>query len=217
MSCDSTATGQEGLKFFGKMSASISHEIKNVLAIINENAGLLEDLTLMADKGTPLDIDRLKNISQMIAKQIRRADSIVKNMNAFAHSADEPVKTVELNDILALMVTLSERLASMRGVKLEHQESQGPVSITTNPFVLENTLWLTLDFAMNAVDSGKTLRLSAEKSDNSIEIRFKGLRDFSGMDVEQFPGTVLHAMLHSLKADISVRTESEELAIIFTE
>ena len=29
--------GGEGLQFFGKMSASISHEIKNVLAIINEN------------------------------------------------------------------------------------------------------------------------------------------------------------------------------------
>ena len=33
-----------GLFFFGKMSASISHELKNVLAIINENAGLAEDL-----------------------------------------------------------------------------------------------------------------------------------------------------------------------------
>ena len=34
---------REGFQFFGKMSASISHEIKNALAIINENAGLLED------------------------------------------------------------------------------------------------------------------------------------------------------------------------------
>ena len=32
-----------GLQFFGKMTASISHEIKNVMAIINESAGLLDD------------------------------------------------------------------------------------------------------------------------------------------------------------------------------
>ena len=38
--------GGEGLQFFGKMSASISHEIKNVLAIINENTGLIEDSDL---------------------------------------------------------------------------------------------------------------------------------------------------------------------------
>ena len=44
-------TSEMGLQFFGRMSASISHEIKNVLAIINENAGLLEDFSLMADRG----------------------------------------------------------------------------------------------------------------------------------------------------------------------
>ncbi len=51
---------ETGLQFFGEMSASISHEIKNVLAIVNENAGLLEDLTLMADRGKPIDPARLK-------------------------------------------------------------------------------------------------------------------------------------------------------------
>jgi hypothetical protein len=42
------------------MTASISHEIKNVMAIINESAGLLEDYSLMAEKGMPIDPERLK-------------------------------------------------------------------------------------------------------------------------------------------------------------
>ena len=53
---------ETGLQFFGRISASISHELKNVLAIINENAGLLEDLTSMADRGKPIDSARLKAI-----------------------------------------------------------------------------------------------------------------------------------------------------------
>ena len=44
---------ETSLQFFGRVSASISHELKNVLAIINENAGLLEDFTLMGDRGIP--------------------------------------------------------------------------------------------------------------------------------------------------------------------
>lgn len=217
MCCESVSTGQEGLKFFGKMSASISHEIKNVLAIINENAGLLEDLTLMADKGIPLDSERIKNISLLISKQIRRADGIVKNMNAFSHSADDTVKTVELNDILTLMVNLSERFASMRSVTLEHASGQSVVNVTTNSFVLENVIWLCLDSAMNFVGPGKTVRLSAEKKENAVEIRFGGLKDFSYLAGEQFPGKVLLGMLSALNADISVRPECEELAIIFSE
>ena len=41
---------EAGLRFFGMMTASVSHEIKNVLAIINENAGLMSDLTQMMMK-----------------------------------------------------------------------------------------------------------------------------------------------------------------------
>jgi hypothetical protein len=41
---ETDSLGRQGLQFFGKISASVSHEIKNVLAVIGENAGLLEDL-----------------------------------------------------------------------------------------------------------------------------------------------------------------------------
>ena len=45
----------ESLRFFGKMNASISHELRNALAVINENAGLIKDLMIMTEKGHPLD------------------------------------------------------------------------------------------------------------------------------------------------------------------
>ena len=54
-----------GMKFFGKMTASATHEIKNALAIINESAGLLEDLSIMASKDHPLSPIRIKDISQI--------------------------------------------------------------------------------------------------------------------------------------------------------
>ena len=72
---------ETGLQFFGRISASISHELKNVLAIVNENAGLLEDLTLMADRGQPIDPARLKIMAATVQKQIGRADEILKKMN----------------------------------------------------------------------------------------------------------------------------------------
>ena len=130
--------GETGLQFFGKMSASISHELKNVMAIINENAGLLEDLTDMAGKGMPLNPERLKTAADRIMKQIRRGDDIVKGMNRFAHSVDEPLRQADLNDTLGLMATLSKRFASMRGVTLELEPPSRQVPVVTNPFFLQN-------------------------------------------------------------------------------
>jgi len=66
--------GDEGLRFFGKISASISHELKNTFAVINENAGLLEDFSVMAEKGIPMDPARLMKLGGTIRKQICRED-----------------------------------------------------------------------------------------------------------------------------------------------
>ena len=101
---------ETGLQFFGRISASISHDLKNVLAIINENAGLLEDLTLMADRGQPIDPTRLKIMAATVQKQIGRADHILNNMKRFAHSFDQTVVEVDLNQTMELFMALTERL-----------------------------------------------------------------------------------------------------------
>ena len=62
--------GKGGFQFFGKISASISHDIKNVLAVLNENAGLLEDLVLMAEKGASFNHERVKSLANSMRKVV---------------------------------------------------------------------------------------------------------------------------------------------------
>ncbi|MCU0594347.1 MAG: sensor histidine kinase [Desulfobacterota bacterium] len=207
--------GQPGLQFFGKMSASISHEIKNVMAIINENAGLLEDFTVMAEKGMPIDPQRLKTRASMIMKQIRRGDEIIQGMNRFAHSVDEPQRQADLNDTLSLMVALSNRFAFMRGVTLELEPAAEPVPVVTNPFFLENLLWLCLDFAMGSTGAGKTVVLRAERSDTGPKIRFSRLQDLAHRDTCSFPGQHETALLQTLKAGLVLHKESGEIHLTF--
>ncbi len=152
MGSDWDIIGKEGLQFFGKMSASISHEIKNVLAIINENAGLLEDFTLMAEKGRPVDMERFKTVAGKIRGQVGRADGIVKNLNRFAHSADHFSGEIDLNESLGFVVALSERFAAMAGVSFEHMEDGRTVPLNTTPFFLHNLLWLCINFAIEVVN-----------------------------------------------------------------
>ena len=48
------------LSFFGTISASVSHELNNVLSIINEYAGLLDDLVTADKKGIPFENEKIK-------------------------------------------------------------------------------------------------------------------------------------------------------------
>ena len=205
--------GEEGLQFFGKMSASISHEIKNVLAVINENAGLLQDFIYMHEKGMPIDPEQLKGLSQMIKKQVQRADTIMKNMNKFAHSTDQLTKTESVNDILDIVTKLAIRFANMREVTLEKTPSDEPIKIETNPFLLENLIWLCLDFAMDAVGPERTVRMFAKKIDNSAQITFSQLNCMPAMPIETFPDKRMEALLSALQGDINVDTQAGTISI----
>ena len=213
MSSERDINGDTGLKFFGMMSASISHELKNALAIINENAGLLQDFTLMADKGVPMDPQRLKTLAEKVMNQIRRADRIVKNMNQFSHSVDDSVKSIDLHSIVELVATLSGRFAFMRGVTIELSHTANPVMITTNPFFLQNLVWLCLDFAMDAAGDGKTVTLICEETERDAQIRFTRLEGLEGMPTRTFPAEGEEALIEVLEAEIAVDVEVGELVL----
>ena len=207
---------ESGLKFFGKMTASISHEIKNVLAIINENAGLLEDFVLMADRGMAIEPQRLKKMSQTVMKQVRRADTIAKNMHRLAHSVDESVGTVDLNDMLELLVALSNRFASMRGVDVLLKRIEGQINLRTSPFLLMNLLWLCLDYAMDAANEGKTVELVSQKTEAEIQVFFKGLGDAAGASMKPFPSEPEKGLCDLLGAELEIDTDNQEIVVRLT-
>ena len=204
---------ETGLQFFGQISASISHEIKNVLAIINENAGLLEDFTLMADRGIPMDPARLKVMAEAVKKQIGRADGIIKNMNRFAHSIDQTITSVDLVQTIELIVALTARLAAMRGVEVALQLPENPVKLQTAPFFLMNLLWLCLDFSMSASGDDKQVELVVEAAENSIRIRYRRLTGLTEALLETFPSDREKNLLAVLKAALTAELEREEILL----
>jgi signal transduction histidine kinase len=204
--------GGSGLQFFGKVSASISHELKNVLAIINENAGLLEDLTFAARRGAPIDPDRLERTVQNFTKQIHRADEILKNMNRFAHSVDQFECQVDLHDLVVLVANLAARKAAMGRISLETTPPPQPIHLTCNPFLLENLVWLCLELAIAATGSGRTLTLTPEKTASAIRLHIAGIDGLS--ETLAMPDTTgIEAILAALGAEMATDPAGHTLTL----
>lgn len=208
--------GQTGLRFFGKVSASISHEIKNTLAVINENAGLMEDLTLMAEKGMELDPNRVRGLAEKILAQVQRSDGIVKNLNRFAHSIDETGKTVDVVETAAFTALLAARLASVRGVTLKTVSPEKSIRILTSPFFLEALIFRCLEIAMTAPDADKTIYLKPETTEENIRIRLTGMDLKDAWEEGVFPTEEDRALLGLIEADIEVNSTKGEIVLIFT-
>lgn len=173
-----------GLVFFGKMSASISHDIKNCLAIINENAGLLEDLCVGASQGMPLKPDYLQAVSEKIKKQVRRSNNIINHMNRFAHSIDKPTQNVDLVGSIDLMCALAARSAALQEVTLQAQLPDHAVKVFSAPYLLNHIIWLCLEAAIRAIGDKRTLLLTIDKAKDGAIVCFKPLKIVPGETVE---------------------------------
>ncbi|MDM8523814.1 hypothetical protein QUF80_10640 [Desulfococcaceae bacterium HSG8] len=213
MNCKLDIVCETGLQFFGKMSSSNFHEIKNALAIINENAGLLEDFSNMTSEGRIIDSERLMVLARKIMKQVRRTDEIVRNINRFSHSVDDFVKRVDVGETVGFVATISERFAVMRGVVLEPKHPETQVRIITSPFFLENLIWLCLDFAMNAAGDGKTVGLITEETESGARVRFTRLDALGESSENMFPTEREEALIKVLGAYLTVNTEAGEIIL----
>jgi len=209
-------TTESGLQFFGQISASISHELKNVLAIVNENAGLLEDFTLMADRGVPLEPARLKTMAAGVKKQISRADAIIGNMNRFAHSTDQPLATVDLAQTIETVIAVTVRFALMQGIRIDLQLPQNPVKLQTAPFFLMNLIWRCLEFSMSAAGDEKQVELVAEAAPGGVRIRFRRLAGLTDVLGDAFPSEREKNLLEMLEAELTVDTERNEIVLELT-
>ena len=124
------------LKFFGALTASVIHELNNSIGIINENAGLLEDLGLMAKSGMEPDIDRWMEIAQRITGQVRHTHNILKNLSKFAHSTDYTESFINPDELLNLAVSLSKKRLSEKNVTALVKKARESSEIQTSPLLI---------------------------------------------------------------------------------
>lgn len=203
----------EGFKFFGKMSASLTHEIKNALAIINENAGLLEDLSLLAGQGRPIDPDRFKTMAGKMKNQVQRADNLVKRLNRFAHSADIPLQTVDIGAALELIVSIAQRPATLAEAVLSLNPLDGPAQITTRFFALQHLIWLAIEFLLTG--KHKQIQIAVKATETGAEVRVAGQFPLVEDDGRIFPSEIGSELLKVLKAQLLTVPSAGELIFTF--
>jgi signal transduction histidine kinase len=201
----------EDLVFFGKVNASISHELKNILAIISEAAGLLNDLTEMAGRGGNFELDMIQTCSKDIVEEIQRGFATIKQMNIFSHSVDDPLKRVNLSEVLDLMIHLAGFLSFASKVRFDPPEEASPIVLTC-PWRLQNLIYQALVYAFESVGPEGEIQVSLHpQKDGSVRITFSNLGTKSA---RTFPVDQTRQIAASIGAEISMTGESHVLDIL---
>lgn len=160
----------QSLAFFGAVTASVSHELNNVIAIINELTGLLDDMRYGAEQGQPIGPERLENLHERLDRQVKRGEKIIKRLNKFAHSTDQPIIEFDLNLVLGNLVDLTQRLADMKMVKLVYNPEETPLQYTGNPFELQHIIFRCIRLLLDSSEKDSSISLIIEKANGNYSL-----------------------------------------------
>jgi signal transduction histidine kinase len=179
-----------GLAFFGAVTASVSHELNNVISIIDQTAGLLEDMLAGDAKGFPISMERLASVVESLQKQTGRGLQIIRRLNRFAHSADFPLTEFSVNEVMENLIGLSGRLADLKRVRLEMEPPAESPAVTGNPFLLQQIVFNIIRLFLSSAEKNDTIKIAVGRDEDNIAViiafsRLIGDRraEFAGLNV----------------------------------
>ena len=199
--------GERSLAFMGGITAGVSHEMNNVLSIINEYSGLLNDLVVAQEKGRPIRQETLARLSQGISNQIKRGEQEIKRLNRFAHSVDQEITAINLTALLDDITGLTQRSMNAKGSRLETAFPDEFLTLHGNPFLLQQAISLCMDIAMAPLEKGDTMSVSYERLGDGAQIRIQSPRWTAGDDGDTRQ-TLLATIMNELRAKLE--TDGDE-------
>ena len=160
--------------FLAAMTGSATHEVRNVLAIIKESAGLIEDMVHVFGKKGTLDPEKVYRAVDRIDVQVKRGADLLTNLNRLSHTLDSEEARVDLSHEVEQAAFLSQRFARKKGHRVVAQTSDSPVRVTVHPLHLHMALFSAMECCIEALPDGAAISLSVGTSGGCPVVEFKG-------------------------------------------
>ncbi|GEM_PF-946133 len=159
--------------FFGRIIASYSHEIRNVLAVINETTGLMNDLLTYVYKDQSEKRDKLINLLVSVTGQLQRGEELSTCLNTFAHAPDKAENRIDVTYYLDTLVKLSTKIAARRNLELQVKEKKKKLFLNTSPIEFLATVFSAVDCCFLIAGDRATIILDPEQQQEGMTISCK--------------------------------------------
>jgi hypothetical protein len=184
---------------------------------------LLQDLLSLAGEDSFPHQEKFARTLSRIGDQVARGVELSTKLNAFAHSGDEAVASVDLNEILGHVVFLCQRFARLKGIQLRAEASAQPIILVTSPLRLQMLLFECLDLLMSIEKAGTILSFRpARRTDKELSIDIACERE--GQPSNNFLPDIstlvrwpdLQESAESVRARIELASAPVRLRLVFT-
>lgn len=170
------------LETIERAESRVAHDINNRLAIVNEAAGLLQDLVTLSDE--PLSRDQAKKIVDAIQQAVKDGQVITKRL---IRPADPRPVNIDIGELIQEVATWHKETGGEREILFDPALAAGLPPISIAPGMLKLVLSNTIHHLMSNSSGGVLIRLKSE--DEAIMILCSSRSAEPGVGIRSGPDT----------------------------
>jgi len=145
----------------GRLAAGVAHEINNPLAVIGENAGLVEDIFNL--KKEYKDDQKIKELITVVLESVERCGEITKQLLGFARHFETKIEPIHINQTISGVLSFLRKEASYRNISINMDIPEDLPVIYSDHGSLQQIFLNLINNAFQAMDTGGRLDISATK------------------------------------------------------
>lgn len=155
----------------GKLVASCVHEINNPIQGLITFTTLMQEI-LQEDKPSREDMEKFKEFLSLMSDELERCGNIVSGLLSFSREPLLEETTIDLNDILQAVISLTHHKMELQSIRLITDLSPKPLIILGDANRLKQCFLNLIFNSIEAMPDGGQLRIISKrnKSDKNIQI-----------------------------------------------
>lgn len=162
----------------GRLAAGVAHEIRNPLSSIKGFATYFKERYV--------DVSEDQEIVKILIGEVERVNRVIGQLLEFARPVALSRSPVDLEGLLTESVKQVERQVSEKGCRIRTRIDGGLAAVSADPDRLRQVLLNLYLNALEAMEEGGTLGVSAERAgDGSVRIRVSDTGH--GIEADQLP------------------------------
>ncbi len=161
----------ERAAFIARVTAGATHELRNLLAIVKESAGLVGDLVEVAGPDRPAPAEKVAWALERIRLQVQRGTDLTDALNRMMHGLDHPVETVDLGATIRHAGLLAQRFARRRQCEIRIEDGTD-ATVTVNGLDLFRTLVELMEWCGERLPPESVVAVRPASVDGRPAVRF---------------------------------------------
>jgi len=183
----------ERLSLIGQMAASITHEIRNPMAVIRGFVQLIQERSPKNQE----------EYFQIVIDELDRANMIISDFLSLAQNRELAMELTSLHDVVNELIPLLSADANLRGQSIEVSLCEDLPLIMMNDREIKQLFLNIARNGMEAMDNKGSLHISTRNNGNKIELRI----------ADQGVGIPPEQMQHLFEPFFSTKTQGTGLGL----